>query len=73
MYTIEEDCDYSNNKEVEDILSLVEKNVDCTNKLIKHIDAIIERKYFQEPILKVLTTIRNTCAVNVMNIARLTK
>ncbi len=73
MYTIKNNCDYQNNDEVEDILNLVEKNVDCTNKLIKHIDNLIENKHFPESILKVLTSIRNTCAVNVMNIARLTK
>ncbi len=73
MHTLKNNCDYQNNDEVEDILNLVEKNVDCTNKLIKHIDNLIENKYFPQSILKVLTSVRNTYAVNVMNITRLTK
>ena len=58
MYTVKNDCDYRNNDDVENILNLVEKNIDCTNKLINHIDTLIESKYFPESILKILTSIR---------------
>ncbi len=73
MYKIKNDYDNRNNEDVEDVLNLVEKNVDCTNKLIQRIDILIENKHFSESILQILITIRNTCAVNVMNINRLTK
>ncbi|GAA4270980.1 hypothetical protein U6A24_03690 [Aquimarina gracilis] len=73
MHTTKSHYDYRNNDEVDDVLNLVEKNIDCTNKLINHIDNLIESKYFPEPTFRVLTSIRNTCAVNVMNITRIRK
>ncbi|MEW7292632.1 hypothetical protein [Aquimarina sp. 2304DJ70-9] len=73
MQKLKKGYDYRNHEEVEDVFNLLEKNLDCTNKLINHIDNLIEKKYFSEPVHNVLTTLRNTCAVNVMNIAQLTE
>ncbi len=73
MQKLKKSYDYRNHEEVEDVFNRLEKNVDCTNKLIKHIDHLIEKKYFSEPVHKVLITLRNTCAVNVMNIVQLSE
>lgn len=68
-----EDHDYSDQKEVKDVFHLLEKNVDCTNYVITQIDDLIENKVFSEPLHNILTLLRNTCAINVMNINRLIK
>ncbi len=73
MYQPKKNCDYCNDEDIEDVFSLLEKNVDCTHTLINRIDDLIEHKYLSESIIKILTTLRNTCAMNVMNIAQLTK
>ncbi len=73
MRTTTNNYNFHNDNEIEDVLHLVEKNIDCTNKLIKRIDALIEKKHFPDSIFKILTTLRNTCAVNVMNITKLSK
>ncbi len=73
MYQPKKSCDYGNNEDIEDVFVLLEKNVNCTHTLINHIDDLIENKYFSESIISILTTLRNTCAMNVMNIAQLTK
>ncbi len=73
MRTLKNDYNFCNADEIEDVFNLLEKNVAATNKLIEHIDTLIENKCFPESIFKILTSLRNTCAVNVMNIARLTK
>ncbi len=73
MRTLKNDYNFCNTDEIEDVFNLLEKNVAATNKLIEHIDTLIESKCFPESIFKILTTLRNACAVNVMNIARLTK
>ncbi|GAA4277766.1 hypothetical protein [Aquimarina mytili] len=72
MRKLKKDYYCGDHEEIEGVFSLLEKNVDCTNQLIKHIDNLIENKYFSEPVHKALTLLRNTCAVNVMNIAQLT-
>ncbi len=73
MYKLKKSYDNRNDEDVEDICTLLEANVDCTNKLIKHIDNLIEKKYFSEPIYKILISLRDTCAVNAMNIVKFIK
>lgn len=60
-------------KDVDDIINLLAKNVRCTNNLIQRIDQLIESKNLPESITKVLVTFRNTCAINVMNITQVIK
>ncbi|MDY8134107.1 hypothetical protein [Aquimarina sp. 2201CG5-10] len=56
--------------EIQDVYALIEKNMDCTKKVILHIDFLIERTDLPETTIKSLTSLRNICAVNVMNLAR---
>ncbi|WP_271782036.1 hypothetical protein [Aquimarina algiphila] len=72
MYNLKKNVEH-NDDDVEDLFNLLEKNLNCTQTLIHHIDAFIERKHPNENMLNVLTTVRNTCAVNAMNITRLTR
>ncbi len=73
MYSIKNKLDHRNDDDIENVINLLNENVDCTNKLIQHIDSLIEKKHLSETILRILKKIRNTCAVNMMNLARLTK
>ncbi len=73
MYSLKNNYDNRNADDIEDVYHLLKKNADTTKTLIQHIDALIESKHFPESILKILISIRNACAINVMNIARFTK
>lgn len=59
--------------QVEDVFVMVEKNVSCTKSVIDHIDNLIEQKPLHESIHNALTELRNICAINVMNLARVNK
>jgi len=71
MHKSKESYDYRNQKEIESIYRLLQKNLDCTHEVIEHIDELIENRYFNESLHKVLISCRNTCAVNAMNITKL--
>ncbi|AXT63293.1 hypothetical protein D1816_24110 [Aquimarina sp. AD10] len=73
MHTIKNDCDYQSIDDVNDIYNLVKKNSNCAQLLIKHIDLLLENKHLSESIVQILTSIRNTCAIHVMNLARVAK
>ncbi len=73
MYSVKKNYDSPKDEDMEGVLHLLEKNIDCTDILINHIDGLIENTYFPKPFHDILTAIRNTCAVHVMNITRLTK
>ncbi|WP_299437806.1 hypothetical protein [uncultured Aquimarina sp.] len=59
-----------NPRELENIINLIKKNVDCTKDIINHIDKFLENKQLPKSILDALVTQRNACAVNVMNFTR---
>jgi len=73
MHKLKKSQIYKDHEEVKDVFTLLEKNMNCTNTIIDQIDYLLERKHLPDSILKILTSLRNTCAVNIMNIARLTQ
>lgn len=69
---------YANNKKdpsfyTHHVLEMINKNVNCTKSMITHIDYILEHKSLQESMIDSLTSIRNMCAINLMNLSRVNK
>ncbi|MBQ4820341.1 hypothetical protein [Aquimarina sp. MMG016] len=70
MYKTIKNDNLVKNEEIEGVYRLIEKNMDCTKKVIKHIDVLIENRLYPESAFKSLTSLRNVCAINVMNLLK---
>ncbi|SEL81101.1 hypothetical protein SAMN04487910_3326 [Aquimarina amphilecti] len=60
-------------KEFKNVINLMQNNVDNTKDIINQIDIFLETKVLPKSMLDILTTQRNTYAVNVMNSIRIMK
>ena len=57
-------------EEMNNILYLIEKNLKCTQSIILHIDHLMETNLLSDKIYSFLSALRNSCAVNIMNLSK---
>lgn len=53
---------------INNVLYLIEKNLECTQSIILQIDHLIETNFLSDKIYSSLSALRNSCAMNIMNL-----
>ena len=70
MNGLYQNLNQSNSEQINSVLYLIEKNLECTQSIILQIDDLIETNFLSDKIYSSLSALRNSCAMNIMNLSK---